>query len=283
MTFNIYAKNDDYDALFEAIEKENPDFLLVQEYWREHREELSPRIEKLLPNFIFCQGGKRSFLAIYSRFPISETTGHDCNEEISNGQRHSIISVKVEAEIPFNLVTTHFDWPIPADRQFEQNASQRRIWRKNRDIEGVETGPRATKEQYDLFRHYLKARHKDGGMAEMTLHDYEFMVEDTPVHSELIEYRQLSEDKDLDGRLIAVALTDLLPDGISMVYSFFDPEMKSRSLGQYMILDQIKRARRIGLPYVYLGYWVKNSPKMAYKEKYKPLEILSDGEKWRRL
>jgi arginine-tRNA-protein transferase len=129
----------------------------------------------------------------------------------------------------------------------------------------------------------LKARHKDGGMAEMTLHDYEFMVEDTPVHSELIEYRQLSEDKDLDGRLIAVALTDLLPDGISMVYSFFDPEMKSRSLGQYMILDQIKRARRIGLPYVYLGYWVKNSPKMAYKEKYKPLEILSDGEKWRRL
>lgn len=133
MTFNIYAKNDDYDALFEAIEKENPDFLLVQEYWREHREELSPRIEKLLPNFIFCQGGKRSFLAIYSRFPISETTGHDCNEEISNGQRHSIISVKVEAEIPFNLVTTHFDWPIPADRQFEQ---MRKVASSLNSIEG---------------------------------------------------------------------------------------------------------------------------------------------------
>lgn len=167
--------------------------------------------------------------------------------------------------------------------QFEKNASQRRIWRKNRDIEGIETSARATQEQYELFRHYLKTRHKDGGMAEMTHLDYEFMVEDTPVNSEILEYRLLSDDKETDGRLVAVALTDILPDGISMVYSFFDPEMKSRSFGQYVILDQIRRARRFGLPYVYLGYWVKNSPKMAYKENYKPLEILSDGEKWRRL
>lgn len=120
MTFNIYAKNDNYDALFASIEKEQPDFLLIQEYWKAHRAALSPRIEKLLPNYVFCQGGKRSFLAVYSRFPIEPTVGHDCNEAISTGQRHSIISVKVEAEIPFNLVTTHFDWPIPSDRQYAQ-------------------------------------------------------------------------------------------------------------------------------------------------------------------
>ena len=164
--------------------------------------------------------------------------------------------------------------------QFQMNASQRRVWRKNTDLEAIDSAPRATEEQYALFQTYLKARHQDGGMADMSHLDYEFMVEDTPVHSEVIEYRQLTSDPSTSGELIAVALTDRLPDGISMVYSFFDPKFSKRSLGRFMILDQIRRAKRLGLPYLYLGYWVKNSPKMAYKADYQPIEILSTHEQW---
>ena len=127
----------------------------------------------------------------------------------------------------------------------------------------------------------LKARHRDGGMADMTHLDYEMMVEDSPVDTLLIEYRQLTDIHETNGKLVGVTLADLLPDGISMVYSFFEPELEKRSLGQFMILDQIKRSRRYGLPYLYLGYWVKNSPKMAYKSAYRPLEILDEREQWR--
>ena len=120
MTYNIYAKNHDFDAIYAAVEKEQPDFLLLQEYWKDHRQGLSPRLEELLPYFVYCQGGKRSFLGIYSRFPIEPIEGNDCKTAISAEQRHSIIAVKVQAEIPFSLVTTHFDWPIPAERQYTQ-------------------------------------------------------------------------------------------------------------------------------------------------------------------
>ena len=165
--------------------------------------------------------------------------------------------------------------------RFDMKASQRRIWRKNSDMEAVEMPPKATQEQYELFRRYLKARHRDGGMADMTHLDYEMMVEDSPVDTLLIEYRQLTDIHETNGKLVGVTLADLLPDGISMVYSFFEPELEKRSLGQFMILDQIKRSRRYGLPYLYLGYWVKNSPKMAYKSAYRPLEILDEREQWR--
>ena len=121
-----------------------------------------------------------------------------------------------------------------------------------------------TSEQYSVFRAYLDSRHRDGGMADMTVLDYAMMVEDSHVKTRLVEYRRRGPDTSINGRgagnLLAVALTDVLSDGLSMVYSFFDPEEADRSLGTFMILDHIERAKRMGLPYVYLGYWVRDFP-----------------------
>jgi arginine-tRNA-protein transferase len=142
-----------------------------------------------------------------------------------------------------------------------------------------------TSEQYSVFRGYLDSRHRDGGMADMTVLDYAMMVEDSHVETRIVEYRRQGPDSFITGRgagdLIAVALTDVLGDGLSMVYSFFDPDQADRSLGTFMILDHISRARRMGLPYVYLGYWVRGSRKMDYKSRFLPQERLSP-EGWAR-
>jgi arginyl-tRNA--protein-N-Asp/Glu arginylyltransferase len=115
-------------------------------------------------------------------------------------------------------------------------------------------------------------------MSEMTVLDYAMMVEDTHVPTQIIEYRRRGPDsfitKKGEGELIAVALTDVMGDGLSMVYSFFNPEHSHRSLGTFMILDHIQRAAAAGLPHVYLGYWVEGSRKMQYKIRYKPQEHL---------
>lgn len=154
--------------------------------------------------------------------------------------------------------------------EFETSRRFRRVLHRNDDL-SVEVCPtRATHEQYDLFKRYLERRHADGGMNQMSFIDYEYMVEDTPVQSVLVEYRLRG---DPENRLVAVALTDVMPDGLSMVYSFYDPDMADRSLGTYLILDHISQVRSAGLDYVYLGYWVKGSPKMAYKAQYHPLEV----------
>ncbi len=162
--------------------------------------------------------------------------------------------------------------------EFEENRSFRRIARANADLAGAETDPAPSTEQYSLFRHYLDARHADGGMADMTVLDYAMMVEDTYVDTMLVEYRRRGPDTAFTGRgegdLIAVAVTDILSDGLSMVYSFFDPELTGRSLGTYIILDHIRRARWRGLPHVYLGYWVNGSRKMDYKARFRPQEHL---------
>ncbi|SDU05938.1 arginyltransferase [Stappia sp. ES.058] len=162
---------------------------------------------------------------------------------------------------------------------FRWTRAFRRLWRKNADIIGTASAPAPSSQQYDLFRHYLDARHTDGGMSDMTVLDYAMMVEDTHVETMLVEYRKRGPDSFLTGRgdgpLLAVALTDMLSDGLSMVYSFFDPDERSRSLGTHLILDHIERARALGLPYVYLGYWVKGSPKMDYKSRFQPQELLS--------
>jgi arginine-tRNA-protein transferase len=138
--------------------------------------------------------------------------------------------------------------------------------------------PAPTSEQYSVFRAYLDARHRDGGMADMTVLDYAMMIEDSHVDTRLIEYRRRGPDSGINGRgtgqMLAVALTDVLSDGLSMVYSFFDPDQGDRSLGTYMILDHIDRAARMGLPYVYLGYWVSGSRKMDYKGRFLPQERL---------
>ena len=166
--------------------------------------------------------------------------------------------------------------------EFEAGASLRRNARRNSDLRSEELMARVTQEQYDLFHKYLEARHAGGGMTQMTFSDYEYMVEDTPVRSMLIEYRAGVTANDR-GQLVAVALTDVMTDGLSMVYSFFDPDLAERGLGTYMILDHVERARQAGLAYVYLGYWVKNSPKMAYKTRFRPLEVQQEAVGWLRL
>ena len=142
--------------------------------------------------------------------------------------------------------------------------------------------PVPTSEQYSVFRAYLDDRHFDGGMADMTVLDYAMMVEDSHVETKLVEYRAQGPDSRINGRgagaLLGVALTDVLSDGLSMVYSFYDPEYRQRSVGTFMILDHIARARRMGLAYVYLGYWVRDSRKMDYKGRFLPQErLLPDG------
>lgn len=166
--------------------------------------------------------------------------------------------------------------------QFEPAAKHRRIMRRNSDIVGSELLPRVTAEQYDLFKAYLDTRHQGGGMTQMSYSDYEYMVEDTPVNSTVIEYR-LREETGAEGPLVAVALSDIMDEGLSMVYSFFDPELKSRGLGNFIILDHIQRAKAASLRYVYLGYWVSNSSKMAYKASFQPLEVHSGATGWQRL
>ncbi len=166
---------------------------------------------------------------------------------------------------------------VPVDR-FRPGKSFRRVIDKNRDIIGARVEPAPTSDQYSLFRAYLDARHSEGGMADMTVLDYAMMVEDTHVETMLVEYRFRGPDSALtgagEGALIGTALTDILSDGLSMVYSFYEPDYIDRSLGTFMILDHIARARKMGLPYVYLGYWVEGSRKMAYKARFTPQEHL---------
>lgn len=167
---------------------------------------------------------------------------------------------------------------------FRPSVNMRRVQSANHDLIGQVLPNRYTSEQYSLFRRYLAARHPDGGMAEMSVQEYRSMVEESAVETLLIEYRIRGVDSAFTGRgegdLVGVALTDRLNNGLSMVYSFFDPDMTSRSLGTWFILDHIERARKSGLPYLYLGYWVEGSGKMDYKKRFMPQEHLTqDGWK----
>ncbi len=160
--------------------------------------------------------------------------------------------------------------------EFELSKGFRRIFDRNQDLVGTVVRPEPTAEQYSLFRTYLDSRHSGGGMADMSVLDYSMMIEDSHVESRLVEYRANNAFISGGGEapLVAVCLTDLLSDGLSMVYSFYEPSVQSRSLGTYMILDHIERAKRLGLPHVYLGYWVEGSRKMAYKGRFRPQERL---------
>jgi arginine-tRNA-protein transferase len=167
-------------------------------------------------------------------------------------------------------------------RDFSPTQSMRRIMRRNADIAGEMRIAVPTSEQYAIFRAYLDSRHRDGGMADMTVLDYAMMVEDSHIETRIIEYRRREpgalSGKPAAGELVAIALTDVLGDGLSMVYSFFEPDEAARSLGTYMVLDHIARARSMGLAYVYLGYWVRGSRKMDYKSRFLPQErLLPDG------
>ncbi|HVV28242.1 MAG TPA: arginyltransferase [Rhizomicrobium sp.] len=155
--------------------------------------------------------------------------------------------------------------------QFEPSRNQKRIMRRSRDLVRTEVAAEATREQFALLRTYLDSRHPGGGMSDMGLFDYVAMVEETPVDTHIVEYRTP------DGALTACALSDRLKDGLSMVYSFFHPGEDARSLGTYMILDHVLTAQALGLPYVYLGYWVRGSEKMDYKIRFRPLEALGQN------
>ena len=158
--------------------------------------------------------------------------------------------------------------------EFQPNATQRRMLRRHADLEVTACKAWATEEQYQLLRRYLRARHPDGGMVEMDEHDFADMVEQSPVRTYIIEYREPSKNGK-PGRLVGACLTDQQADGLSMIYSFFDADHPMRAgLGNMIIMDHILRARSIGLPYVYLGYWVKGSERMAYKTRYRPIEVL---------
>jgi leucyl-tRNA---protein transferase len=162
--------------------------------------------------------------------------------------------------------------------EFQPSRNMKRVLERNQDLIGALHDAEPSTEQYSLFRTYLDSRHRRGGMSDMTVLDYAMMVEDTHVDTKVIEYRRRGPDSFITGKghgeLIAVALTDRMADGLSMVYSYFSPEHADRSLGTFMILDHISRARAAGLPHVYLGYWVNGSRKMNYKIRFQPQEHL---------
>jgi arginyl-tRNA--protein-N-Asp/Glu arginylyltransferase len=158
-----------------------------------------------------------------------------------------------------------------AVERFADTRSIRRVRNANRDIAGLILKPRATEEQFALFARYQRSRHCDSDMAAMSYADYRGMVEDSAVRTALVELR------DPEGALVAVSLIDRLDDGVSAVYSFYDPAHQRRSLGTWCILWLVEECRRAGLTHVYLGYWVAESPKMAYKARFPALERLADG------
>lgn len=161
---------------------------------------------------------------------------------------------------------------------FEPSRRMRRVFHRNKDISSEIAAPKVTDAHFDLFQSYVGARHAEGGMADMDRNELELMVEDSPVETLLINYYLNASDG--ERQLIGTALTDQMSDGYSMVYSFFRTDMAKRSLGSFMILDHISRARDLGLDHIYLGYWIEQVGNMAYKSIFQPLEVLNSDNVW---
>ncbi len=164
-------------------------------------------------------------------------------------------------------------------KNFKASKSQKLIIKKNSDIVATPMQTQVGQEHFKLFKKYLLTRHNEGGMADMDFDDFKDMVEDTSVNTEIVEYRLPSNDKG-KGQLLGVALIDIMFDGLSLVYSFFDPDFSKRSLGVFMIVENILRAKENKQDHVYLGYWVNGSKKMSYKTNFKPLEFYKQDEGW---
>jgi len=157
-------------------------------------------------------------------------------------------------------------------KDFVASRSQQRCLKKNRDLELSVVDAAFSEEYFALYRRYLDSRHLDGSMANPATEDFKQFLYCNWSDTQFLELR-------LNGQLVAVAVTDMVSDGISAVYSFFDPELQKRSLGSYCILTQIEFVKALGLDYVYLGYWIENHPKMHYKTNFRPLQLFLD-EQW---
>jgi len=205
---------------------------------------------------------------VFAHLPLLD--GATVNDSLTQGgfRRSQNIAYRPACERCSACVSARI--PV-SDYRFSR--SERRVLGRNDTLTRHVVEAEATLEQFELLRRYLTSRHPGGGMADMTWPDYVAMVEDTAVRTHLVEYRGPSADRG-PGDLIACALVDQLGDGLSLVYSFYDPGLGRRSLGSFVILDHIVQAGLIGAPFVYLGYWVEGSHKMDYKAKFTPLELL---------
>jgi len=209
---------------------------------------------------------------------FTHLVGHDArslNTQLSQGgfRRSQNIAYRPACDGCSSCVSVR----VPVNT-FEMTRGFRRTLKVNADVDATVVKSHATSEHYSLFRGYIDSRHSDGGMADMTVLDFSAMVDDNFGDSRLVEYR-VRDGAEPGGRLIAAVLIDILGDGISMIYSFYDPDEAERSLGTFMILDNIARVRRLGLPFLYLGYWVRGSRKMDYKARFLPQERLT-AEGW---
>jgi arginine-tRNA-protein transferase len=163
---------------------------------------------------------------------------------------------------------------VPVD-EFRKNRSQRRSWRRHADLIANRRHLAFDSEHYALYLRYQRHRHPGGGMDQDSREQYQHFLLHSNVGTDLFEFRE-------HGRLRMVSLVDRLHDGLSSVYTFFDPNPPGSSYGTYSVLWQVERCRELGLPYLYLGYWIAESKKMAYKATFRPIEGLSQGG-WRRL
>lgn len=154
---------------------------------------------------------------------------------------------------------------------FSPNRSQKRAWQKHGQLAAHSVARKFSQEQFDLYRRYQKARHAEGGMDHDSEEQFSQFLLSSPVATQLVEFR------DTDNNLVMVSVIDLLTDGWSSVYTFYDPHLSGASLGTYNVLWQIEQCRALGLPYLYLGYWIADSRKMAYKANFQPLECFIQG------
>jgi arginine-tRNA-protein transferase len=234
-----------------------------------------------LPQFFLTPGGPCPYLPgrierkVFAR--LTGTLAQQLNEALTHSgfRRSQMIAYRPACDGCSACVSVRI-----VVNEFEPSRGQRRIQKRNTDVVRNVVKAEATREQFALLRTYLDSRHAGGGMSDMGLFDYVAMVEETPVDTHIVEYRRKADDA--PGTLMACALTDVLRDGLSMVYSFYHPGEDPRSLGTHMILDHIAEAKRRKLPYVYLGYWIEGSGKMEYKSRFKPIEALR-VEGWTRL
>jgi len=233
-----------------------------------------------LPQFFLTPGGPCPYLPgkterkVFAR--LSGSLAQPLNEALTHSgfRRSQMIAYRPACDGCSACISVR----IAVD-EFAPSRSQKRVARRNADLFHTEVPAEATREQFALLRTYLDSRHAGGGMSDMGLFDYVAMVEETPVDTHIIEYRRRGDGQNT---LMACALSDVLRDGLSMVYSFFHPGEDARSLGTYMILDHVRAARARKLPYVYLGYWINGSDKMDYKSRFRPLEALGPNG-WMRL